>query len=224
MSERLSEASAVARVVVVDDHPLYRSALRELFERTADFQVVGTAEGLGAALELLAACPSDMVILDLRLPDAEGLSGVRLLRERWPALRILLISGALDAETVRSALAAGASGLLPKSYDHNVILAAARLVAAGAQYVPPELTAALAAAGTAESHESPTGGALDRLLSAREIDILRRFSRGESNKEVARDLGLAEITIKVAAQRIARKLGVKNRTAAVARALAENLI
>lgn len=205
------------RVVVADDHPLYRSALAELIGRNADFVLVAAVDSLHAVLTTLAHGPCDLAVLDLRMPGMDGVAGIKKLRERWPEVKIALISGDLEADVVRLAIAEGAGGVLPKTFDTDVLTAALRLVLAGATYVPHEMQAG---ATSAPSVRNPA----THNLTTRELEILQHMAYGEAHKEIARALEIAEVTVKLHTQRIVRKMGVKNRTVAVAKAIKEGLI
>lgn len=203
------------RVLVIDDHPLYRAALAEMIGRMEGFELAGQLGDLASALSYLGQQTCDLVILDVNLPDASGIDGIKAVRAAQPNLPIAVISGGLDPAMVPGALAAGATGFLPKSYDPDVLVAAIRLVSAGAIYVPHELSA-----GGAPPAPAQGGGA----LTGRELEVLRKMVSGATYKEIARDMGVAEITIKLHAQRIAQKLGARNRAQAIAIAVSQGIV
>jgi len=206
------------RILVADDHPLYRSALVELLARTDDFELIGAVDGLLPAVALMEQKACDLAIVDLGMPGMEGVGSVRLLRDKRPEAKIAVISGALSGAVVADGLAAGIRGFLPKSFEHDVILAAIRLILAGGIYVPHDLAPAASASSEA------VGGLNGSPLSVRELQILQRMVNGDRHKEIGRALGIAEVTVKLHTQRIVRKLGVKNRAAAIAKAVKERLI
>jgi len=210
-----------ATVLIADDHPLFRAALADLIRRTPEFELVGAVEALDPALLLLAERPCDLALLDLRMPGMTDLSVLSALRARHPETKLALISGNLDSEAVSGGLRNGIVGFLPKSFDPPVILAAIRLILSGAIYVPHEL-AALASEPAPPS--AAAGGAEPANLTEREREILAMMVAGASHKEIARSLDLAEITIKLHAQRIVKKLGVRNRAAAIAKAVRDRLV
>lgn len=216
----------VFRVLVADDHPLFRTALADLLVRERDFQLIGAVEGLDQAREILAERACDLVVLDLLMPGMDEPGAIAGLRELRPEACIAVISGNLDTAAVAAGLQAGATGFLPKSFDPPVILAALRLILTGAIYVPHGLMSGVAAASTgAGAGPGPIVAAAPAAsLSQREHEILTLMAQGASHKEVARALNVAEVTVKLYAQRIVRKLGAKNRTAAIAKAIQSGII
>lgn len=210
-------------VLVADDHPLYRAALADIVGRSPDLALIGAVESLESALTLLAATPDracDLAVLDLNMPGMEGLAGITRVLQAAPATKIALISGDLRPDAVTAALALGATGFLPKSFDAEVILAAIRLVLTGAIYVPHEL----AADGPARVAAAETLGGGAEELTVRERAVLDRMVLGETYKEIGRALGIAEITVKLHSRRIAGKLGARNRAAAIATAVRRGIV
>lgn len=199
------------RVLIADDHPLVRDALartvREL-DAGADVQQAGDFDGL---LRLALAAPADLALLDLNMPGMNGSAGLRRLRERLPTLPVVVASGQDDAATIRSVLAAGAAGFIPKSERTEVLLNALRLVLGGGVYVPPR---GLEEAAIAEAPAQAAAAT----LTPRQRDVLRALSRGQPNKLIARELGLTEGTVKIHIAAILRALQARNRTEAVVRA------
>jgi two-component system nitrate/nitrite response regulator NarL len=207
------------RILIADDHPLYRAALSEIFQRSADFQLVAAVKDLAAALDFINQNPCDLAILDLNMPGMEGLGGVAKLQARAPGLKIALISGAMDDRIIAAGMKVGIVGFLPKSYEQNIIVAAVKLMLTGETYVPYELRAAAKPPAVSDAANEATGD-----LTERERTILLLMARGAAHKEIGRELGLAEVTVKLHTQRIVRKLGVKNRAAAIAKAVQDRLI
>lgn len=204
------------RVAIADDHPLYRSAIVELLARTPDFDVVCSADTLTQLTDFMDKNTCDLAIIDVLLPGADGVAGAREVRARWPGVKVALISGDMTADVVAKALAVGVTGFLPKTFSPDVILAALRLVMTGAIYVPHGLAATVGGPAPARQNDGP--------LTEREADIIDRMARGSTYKEIARELDLAEVTVKLHAQRIARKLGARNRAEAIARAVRDGLV
>ena len=207
------------RIVIADDHPLYRDALATMFARAGDIEAIASAETLPAALEALAAGDVALVLLDLNMPGMQGVGGIASVRERFPDTRVAVISGSLAASQIREVLAAGACGYLPKTFTPDMILAAVRLMLSGAIYVPPDVLVQGEELGAAP--RATSGGAN---LTPRELEVLRMLSRGSANKEIARAIGVAEVTVKLHTRRILEKLGVRNRAAAAALAVSRHLI
>ncbi len=192
------------RIVIVEDHPVVRSGLKAFLGGQADMTVVGEAGSAAEAVALLAHTSADVVVLDLRLPDASGTDGiVRLLTAR-PGLCILVLSSYGRPGDVRSALDAGAAGYVVKDAADEEVVGAVRKVAAGGRFVSQ--AAARALAGEEELEH----------LTAREQRILELMAEGHANDEIARELDLSVGTVKNYIHVILLKLHVKDRTAAVA--------
>jgi DNA-binding NarL/FixJ family response regulator len=201
------------KVLIADDHPLVRDALA----RTVREMEPGahTVE-LGDLPQLIAAAAegADLAIVDLNMPGMDGVEGLRRLREAAPTLPVVVASGQEDPATIRAALAAGALGFIPKSERPEVLRSALGLVRAGGVYVPARML-------DAPSPSPPMAKAGD--LTPRQVDVLRRLMRGEPNKQIARELGLTEGTVKIHIAAILRALEARNRTEAVVRARALRL-
>jgi len=209
------------RIIIADDHPLYRDALQRMIAAMPDVECAGAASGLAEALELLEQLGTiHLLILDLRMPGMTGPETVRDLLRRYPGLRIAIVSGNIDAAEIQSLLAQGAVGFLPKTLEPSTMSAALRLILAGAIYVPPD-----ALAMPAPDHDLPLRTSCDAAdLTPREREVLAEIVRGVGNKQIARDLGIAEVTVKLHSRRILEKLGVRNRAAAAALAVARGLV
>lgn len=214
---------AVYRVLVVDDHPLYRNALGNLVCAAFDDVEVSECEDIATALEQLRGDTVDLVLLDLSMPDADGLDGLRRLREASPATPVIICSAHDDPQLVRDAFTLGVSGYLPKSSGTEVTRHALQLVRSGGVYVPSQaLLESVADAATVtqtDTSERREGGHAD--LTPRQETVLALLEKGMSNKAIARELEIGEITVKAHVSAILRKLGVDNRVQAVlaARAL-----
>ena len=203
------------RLLVVDDHPLVREALASVL---AQVRPEAQVEGVGSARELrqaLARPPAaDLVLLDLKLPDAHGMDLLAEIGRDHLGTAVMLLSGDLDAATVQRALRQGAVGCIPKTEPRDVLVSALGLVLAGGVYVPPLALAAGAMKGPA----NPAGaGATPQSLglTERQVDVLALLMQGKSNKLICRALGLAEPTVKNHVSAILRTLGVDSRTEAV---------
>jgi DNA-binding NarL/FixJ family response regulator len=200
------------RIVIVEDHPVVRSGLKAFLGGQSDMEVVGEAASAAEAVALLGRVAADVVVLDLRLPDASGTEGiVRLLAAR-PDLRILVLSSYGRLGDVRSALDAGAAGYVVKDAADEEVVGAVRRVAAGGSFVSQAAARALAGEGELER------------LTAREQRILELMAEGHANDAIARELDLSIGTVKNYIHVILLKLHVKDRTAAVAVANRDGLL
>jgi len=216
--------SADLSVLIADDHPLYRDALEQLIERAPGLRLCGAVTNLPEALMALMGISCDLVLLDLHMPGMTGIDSLRKVHHLQPNAKVVLISGQMDREIVAEGLAAGAVGFLSKASTPATILAALRLILTGATYVPTDLMTFEATPRAESLGAQPPANDDAGALSQREVDVLARLAEGASHKEIGRELGLAEVTIKLHTQRIVRKLGVKNRAAAIAMAVRDGLI
>jgi len=214
------DADKRPRVVIADDHPLYREALAIMFERADDLELAGSVEDFDGALAAAAGGDVALALLDLDMPGMQGVAGITRLRAQHPETRVAVISGSLGAAQIREALAAGACGYLPKTFEPHMILAAVRLMLSGAIYVPPDALGD----GGGEPVGEREGAAASASLTPRELEVLRLLTKGSANKEIARAIGVAEVTVKLHTRRILEKLGVRNRAAAAALAVSRGLV
>src|SRR5690242_16792921 len=185
------------KVLIADDHPLFRDALREVVSRVFatrgwDLTCLEAAE----RDEVIAITQSeddlDLILLDLFMPGAAGLSELVTLRNTVPAVPIVIVSLLDDAATVRQALACGAAGYLPKTSSRELIAAALQTVLPGGVYIPRELLAELQTGpAAAKDTEADTGA-----LTPRQLAVLSLLANGKSNKQIARELAISEMTVK----------------------------
>lgn len=203
------------RVVVVDDHPLIQEAVSNVLRRLdarVDIAVAGDCE---SGIEFASRAPEpDLVLLDLNLPGLSGIPALKIWRQRFPGIPVIVLSATSDQQTVLAALGAGAAGFIPKSSSNEVMLNAVRLVQAGGKYLPSEVLSRSGVAGTAP-RTLEVAPSLDTLgLTARQMDVLRLIASGAPNKVICRELGLAERTVKAHITAVFRALEVSSRTQA----------
>jgi DNA-binding NarL/FixJ family response regulator len=210
----LPEALAM-KILLVDDHVLIREALRGVVAELQPSAAVLEAATCAGAFSLLEQhADLGLVMLDLNLPDRNGLDALEDLRDRYPATAVVMLSGANDRETVASALAKGALGFIPKSASREVLISAIRLVLAGGIYIPPEILTHVEPP-TASAPPPPGGRSADELgLTPRQVEVLALMMQGKSNKLICRTLDLAEPTVKNHVSAILKALGAANRTEA----------
>lgn len=210
------------RVLLVDDHALFRSGVKSLLLRHKDFEVVGESsdslEGVKRAREL----KPDVVLLDLHMPGISGKDAVRLFLDESPETRIVMLTVSESANDLVDTLRAGASGYLLKNIETETLLDSIRRAVTGDSVVSAEMTTKLvkglrAASGGNETAEDK------ETLSPREHEILGYVAKGASNKEIARALGLAESTVKIHVQHILRKLNLSSRVQAAVYAIEHGL-
>ena len=192
------------RIVVADDHPLFRAALRSAVEKAAPGAAIEECASLAEARAALAR-PVDLLLLDLKLSDSEGMAGLAAIRAEHPAAPVVVVSASEDATVVRHVQGLGAAGFIPKSAALPQMVEAIGAVLAGDGWWPdlPEAEAGDDLAGRVAS------------LTPSQLRILEGLKAGRLNKQIAFDLGVSEATIKAHLTSVFRKLGVQNRTQAV---------
>jgi DNA-binding NarL/FixJ family response regulator len=212
-AESVAFATAAKRVLLADDHPLYRDALRAIVPQAcpgADLREAASQEEV--LREVTSDASFDLIILDLNLPGVVGLSCLNRIREIAPLTPILIVSASDDAGTMRDVVRAGATGYVPKSAQRQMLVDAIGVIMGGGTYLPIEGMIALResqpAAGAAQVRVSH-----DRLTS-RQRRVLRLLAQGKSNKQIAGELEISEITVKAHVSSILKKLGVNNRVQA----------
>ena len=207
------------RILVVDDHTLFRRGLTALLSRDPQFQVVGDAADAGEAQRRAQALQPDVILLDNHLPGVNGVDALPALREAAPSARVLMLTVSEDEQDLAAALRGGACGYLLKTIEGDALATAIRRAMRGESVVAEEMTGKLVAAFHAASTTAAQAAAVEPAapgseLSPRELEILRLIARGDSNKEIGRELGIAESTVKVHVQHLLRKLKLSSRVQA----------
>jgi len=191
-------------ILIADDHDLVRDTIAAYLETNEGFKVQ-TAANLDAALDLMRGLDAiDLLILDYHMPGMDGLNGLERARQTFPATKVVLMSGVANREVANKAMETGAHGFIPKSLTAVSLVNAIKFVLSGERYFPFDF-------GTAET-AAPVGDFAT--LSAREKQTLEQLCIGLSNKEIARNLGVQEVTVKLHVKNVLAKLGVSNRTQA----------
>lgn len=210
------------KILIVDDHPLVRDAMSrivvELAQAVEVLQAPDCASGLELARAVSDAAGVDLVLLDLNLPGVRGFEALEQFRREHPALPVVVVSMHHDGDTVREVIRRGAMGFIPKVCTKEIILGALRLVLSGAVYVPSQAIAEDAGAADVQS-PGRAAVSLSKLgelgLTPRQVEVLALMMRGRNNKEICRDLGLAERTVKLHVTAVLNVLRVSSRTQAV---------
>jgi len=215
---------SVIRVLIVDDHTLFRSGIRLVLERHEDFEVVGEAgdglEGVKRAKQL----KPDVVLLDLHMPGTSGLEAIPLLKEEVPQTQIIMLTVSEDADDLLEALRAGARGYLLKNIETDFLLDSIRRAANGESVMSTQMAGKLADAMRTPQKGSSTEDVSPAKLSPRELETIAMLARGASNKEIARTLDLSESTVKIHVQGILRKLNLSSRVQAAVYAVEHGLV
>lgn len=209
----------VTKIMIVDDHPLFRKGLAQLLNDQTDFEVVAEASGGDEALALLTDNEPDLIILDLNMRGRDGLSTLQMMRERDITSRILMLTVSDAQNDVLSCLRAGADGYLLKDLDPQELLKQIRESANGSVVVDSRLASALANA--VRERTNPQTGMSS--LTDREQQILKLIANGMSNKMIARHFDIVESTVKVHVKHLLKKLGLRSRVEAAIWAIENNL-
>lgn len=205
----MGDHGAAGQVLIADDHPLFRDALRQIVSATLPRHAIVEANSLDDALAAAAGDVMDLILLDINMPGMNGFSGLIALRNHAPATPVVMVSADENADTISQALMLGASGFIPKSMDRDGMAAAVRMVLAGDVFVP----GAGGAAASGGSEDSFRRGF--EALTAQQRKVLEMLVAGKANKVIAYELTVTEGTVKAHVSAILRKLKVSSRTQAV---------
>ena len=191
----------MVKILIADDHELVRETIAAYLRQTDRFEVFPVSD-MTEAGEALAQDPEfDLILLDYRMPGMESLDGIEQVRGLAPDVPVALISGAASTEVARQAMELGAAGFIPKTLTPADLVGAVQVLSSGGTYMPEDALANMA-----------------HSLTPREVEVVRGIAGGKSNKEIARDLGVQEVTIKLHVKTLSRKLDARNRTHAAMRA------
>lgn len=204
--------AAPIRIMLVDDHPIVRIGLAALIGTLPGMETVAQAGNGREAIALHREHRPDVTLMDLRLPDLSGVEVIREIRKESPESRFIVLTTYEGDEDIHQALQAGARGYIIKGLPHNLLAEAIKRVHGGGRYLPQVVRETLAT-------RTPSSD-----LSPREREILVRIAQGKSNREIASELELAEITVKVRVSAILLRLDVHDRTEAVVTALQRGLL
>ncbi len=202
------------RVLLIDDHNLFRSGVKALLARQPDFEVIGEAADGLEGIKRAHQFKPDVVLLDLHMPGISGREAVKPIVEKLPQTAVLMLTVSEDAEELIETLKAGARGYLLKNINAEFLVDAIRRAARGEAVMSPQMAAKLASGLQGAARESRLQPVESDRISPRERGVLALLARGASNKEIARELGLAESTVKIHVQNILRKLKLSSRVQA----------
>jgi DNA-binding NarL/FixJ family response regulator len=202
------------RVLVADDHTMMRRGLRACFLVRDDLVLAGEATDGQEAVELVATTQPDVVLMDLMMPRMDGVEATRLIRQRHPGIKIIILTSFYEPELIGRALEAGASGYLLKDASEEDLAATIRLIHSGRLVLSPPAGAALSPASAPDKYH----------LTGREQEVLARVVAGLSNKEIARDLDMSLSTVKFHVSNLIAKLGVSSRTEVAVAATEQSLV
>ncbi len=217
------EAGAI-RVVVVDDHDLFRTGLVSLLSSQPDIEVLGQASGGRAGVRLADELKPDVVLMDLRMPDIDGAEATREILARNPAIKIVALTVVSDDDAVSEVVEAGACGYLAKDTPIDSVAVAVRAAAQGAAWLSPRAAEVILGRLRRAEVETADETKLTKELSARELDVLRLIARGLENSEIAAELSISRRTAKNHVSNILGKLGLPSRVQAAIYAVRRGLV
>jgi DNA-binding NarL/FixJ family response regulator len=222
MDSRGSEGKPAVPVTVViaDDHQLVRQGLRRYLETAEEIRVVGEASGGHEAVQVVGELKPDVVVLDVRMDDLDGIEATKQIREASPETGVVILTGHEEDRVVLEAVRAGARGYVLKARDAEHLVNTVRLVASGNMVIDPD--AAGAVADQLDGEDGRHGSLGD--LTKRELEVLRFLAMGHTNRQIAEQLFISPDTVKTHLEHIYQKLGTPDRTAAVAEAMRRQII
>jgi DNA-binding NarL/FixJ family response regulator len=211
------------RVLIVDEHQMFREGIRSRLEKESDIQIVGEANSAQEAILLVEQTNPTVVTLDIRLPDASGIEVARVLRRNYPDVKVLILSAYDYDQYVEASFKIGVEGYLVKDYSQNVLIEALHEIAAGGVVIPPRIASKLVRSGslrnTAFREQLPSA------LTMREMEVLELIVHaGLRNAEIAHRLLISPRTVEAHVSNIMSKLGAQNRTELLHIAIVENII
>jgi DNA-binding NarL/FixJ family response regulator len=215
-----NERSTSITLLIVDDHPVVRDGLVAILGTQRDFRVIGEAASGEEALTLARDRQPNVVLLDLEMPGMDGVETIRLLRDDWPDIRVVVFTAFDTDERILGAVRAGAKGYLLKGAPRSELFNAIRVVHQGGSLLQPVVASRLL--NRLAAPES-TGGPVEE-ITPREMEVLKLLVQGKQNKEIAAELSITERTVKFHISSILGKLGAGNRTEAVTVALQKGLV
>lgn len=214
--------SALARLVIADDHDIARSGLRSMLEGEPDLEVVGEARNGHEAVELCLRLPHDLVLMDVQMPKKNGLAAARQIKEELPGTRVVMMTIYESPRYLSEALKAGADGYILKDAARSEIIDAVRKALRGEPLSPPELSPRTSNGSPGREISGPKPP--PEHLTPRELEILRLMAEGKTNREIAGSLMISPGTAKIHVRHISTKLAASDRTQAVVRALELGLL
>jgi DNA-binding NarL/FixJ family response regulator len=211
------------KVLLVDDHALFRSGIASLLGQQEDFEVIGEAGNGLEALEKAKELMPDLILMDIEMPECNGLEATRRIQEVLPYAKIVILTVSEEDHTLFEAIKAGAQGYLLKKIEPKELFDLLRGVSRGEAPISKATAAKILGEYAKQSHQTPSKRGLQETLTPREREVLERLTEGTTNKEIANALCISENTVKNHLRNILDKLHLQNRVQAVAYALREGL-
>ena len=203
------------QILIVDDHPMMREALKTALEDEKDLTVVAEASNGIEAIAMVETHRPDIVLMDLLMPGMDGLEAIERLVDADPGIKVLVVTSLEDEEKVTAAIQAGALGYFPKTAPRSFLLEAIRRVADGVPYLPAGIAKKLFS-GLRNMRTGPSRSAVDEPLTARQEEILAMLGEGRADQEIGKTLHLSDATVRSHVHRIVQRLGLKSRAQVVA--------
>lgn len=213
------EMKKMIKVLFVDDHEMVRIGVAAYLSAQSDIEVVGEADNGRTAVDMAIELRPDIILMDLVMPEMDGIEATKVILEKWPEAKIIIVTSFLDDEKVYPALEAGATSYMLKTSKASDIADAVRATYQGQSVLEPEVTGKMM-----EKLRRPKAQALHEQLTAREMEILLLMTQGKTNQEIADELFIALKTAKVHVSNILSKLEVQDRTQAVIYAFKHSLV
>jgi len=210
------------KILIADDHLIIRQGLRLILETENDLELVGEASDGNEAISLCKNLKPDVVLMDLRMPNMDGLTAIEKLRGEQPQIAVVILTTFNEDELMVRGLQAGAHGYLLKDTDRNTLFNTIRAAARGETLLKPEIMARVLSRAKMPEAKSKLPEPVN--LSERELEVLKAVAQGERSKEIAVQLGISERTVKAHLASIYSKLGVDSRAAAIAVAAQKGLL
>ena len=208
----MSVAPEVIHVLCVDDHPLVRKGIASILSNESDMKLVAEADDGKSAIELFRKFQPDVTLMDLKMPEIDGIQATKQIRSEYPSARIIALTSFDGDQDIYRAIDAGVQGYILKEMVHTEILNAIRIVHSGGRLMPPEVTGKM------------NDNVIQAALTPREFEVLTLVAQGMANKEIAVKLGTASGTIKIHVQNILAKLDASDRTHAVTIAMQRGIL
>jgi DNA-binding NarL/FixJ family response regulator len=208
------------KILIVDDHPVVREGLIAMMSREGDFKVVGEAKDGVEAVNKAKELSPDVVLMDLRMPEMDGVEAMRQIRPAMPGVKFIILTTYSDDDYIFSGIEAGARAYLLKDAPREDLFKAIRSVYRGESLIQPVVASKLLDRFSQLSRRTPSG----EELSERELEVLCLMAKGAANKEISAELNIAQSTVKTHITNIFQKLGVNDRTEAVTQALKKGII
>lgn len=214
------------KVFLVDDHDVLRAGLKQILELDKDIRVVGESSRALNAIHILESIETDLIFMDIRMPGMSGIEATRILRDKCPNARVILLTNFNEEEYVVEGLRAGASGFLLKNIGKEELHKVVHAVYEGKSFLAPDVTQTVIKSAVKKPDKLVSGETSPEQdkLTVREYEILDLISRGLSNKDIGSKLYLSEYTVKFHVKSIFRKLGARSRSEAVYKAVSSSLL